>query len=613
MRKIFYLLMSLILLSSCDDSFKDDRSYQSAKIVAVKLNNVLYNIAQNDMNEAKVILPAGTNLKDVKTEILVSNGSVVSPANNVNRDLTKPIDVNIYGQDGQSSVWKLIVQSPPSLTSLTVVGLPIPKENIHFGKTSIIVQVPVGTDITKLAVSYEFNNGTLNNYVNGTVKDYSFNLPSKAPFKLEVLGVDGTTIYKYDVVFTSEQVGPAKISSMVINGDTTSEIIIVDATKNIVQPVVPYLTNFADATVVINVPFGNTIDPAFKGTNVNTLAGFKVKITGTDGIEREFTVKNPLIKNSPILEKSHADFGFSANAGSSAGFSGNAIVVAAHQLPAALPGTTGLFGIYAYDFAGNLIKSLDKGATPLFDGGAVTGIRKLATDDNGKILGVQLGAGAGATTNLNIVKWNSINDTAPTNYITFSQTSLGLAYPARSAGINIKGSLDGNAVITVPIAGKMDVLVWTVTNGVLNPTPTKQALAYSGVPANYCSVQPDETGFVAATAGTGHNGLALLGSSFTEITKSSSGSATSDCKTITYKSRKYLAYVAQVGGKHVFRIVDYTTASTVALDSPIMEITGPAVANANITVDADFAVINGKLHVLYYGTNDKLAVYKLEQ
>jgi len=606
MRKIFYLLMSLMLLSSCDDSLRDDRSYQSAKIVAVKLNNVLYNIAANDANEAKVILPAGTNLKDVKTEILVSNGTVVSPENNVNRDLTKPIDVQIHGQNGQSSVWKLIVQSPPSLTSLTVAGLPIAKDKIFFGKTSIIVQIPVGTDITKLAVSYEFKNGTLNNYVNGTEKDYTFNLPTKAPFSLEVLGADGVTIYKYDVVFTSEKVGPAKINSMVINGDTTSEIIIVDADKNIIQPVVPYLTNFSDATVVINAAFGNTVDPNFKGTNVNTLLGFKVKATGTDGIEREFTVKNPIIKMNPILEKSHADFGFAANAGSSAGFTNGNVVIAFHQLAA----STATFGINGYDLSGNYLNGLATGS--LFDGGAVTGIRKLATDDNGNILGVQLGAGASATTTLSIVRWNSIADTAPTKYITYSQSGLGLAVAARSAGINISGSLDGNATITVPIASNNAVLVWKVTSGVLNPTPTKQAFPYTGT-ANYYSVQPDDTGFVGASTGTAYSGINLLSGSFAESFKITSGSATTDCKTIVYKGRRYIAYVSLIGGKHVFRLVDYTTPSVAALESPILEVTGAAVSNANNTTDADFAVINGKLHVLYYGTNDKLAVYKLEQ
>jgi hypothetical protein len=610
MKKAFYILFSLFMLSSCQVDYKDDRVFESAKIVAVKINNALYTIVATGNNEAKVVLPPGVDLTTAKTELLVANGKLLNFENNVPHDLSKPIDIQIYGEDGQNSTWKLIVQSPPLLTSLDVVGLPLSKDKIHFGKTSIIVEVPEGTDVTNLVVSYEFLNGTMTNFVNGTPKDYTFSTskpPFKAPFKLQVLGADGMTIYGYDVIFTSEDVGPAQITGMVINGDSTSEMLIIDAAKNIIQPVVPYLTNFSDANIEFLVGFGTTVDPSFKTTNLDLLKEIKVKVTGTNGVETEFTIRNPLINNTPILEKSHASFNFAANAGSSAGWSGNNIVIATNAMNA---GSIPVLGINAYDLSGNYLNGLAKTGTN-FDGGAVTGIRKLATDDNGKILGVQLGAGAGATTTLSIIKWNSITDSAPTNYISYTQTSLGLTSAARSAGINISGSLDGNAVITVTFSGKTDVFVWTVTNGVLNPTPVAKSFPYAGA-GNYFAVQPFEDGFVGAATGLNFNGVNLMGTSLSESAKIS-GSATSDCKTITYKGRKYIAYVAFINSKHVFRIVDITTPNNYSLENPIMNITGPTVANGNITVDADFKVINNKLHVLFYGTNDRLAVYKLEQ
>ena len=603
MKKAFYILFSLFMLSSCEVNYRDDRTFEPAKIAAVKINDVLYTIVTTGNKEAKVILAPGVNLTALKTEILVANGKLVNFENSVPQNLTKPIDIQITGEDGASSIWKLIVQSPPLLISLDVVGLPLSKDKIHFGKTTIIVEVPVGTNITNFAVSYGFLNGTTTNFVNGTPKNYDTN----PPFKLLVLGADGTTIYSYDVIFTSDAVGPAQIKGMVINGDATSEMLTIDAAKNIVQPVVPYLTSFSNATIQLVVGFGNKVDPNFKTTNVDLLKGIKVKITGTNGVETEFTIMNPLINNIPILEKSHVSFNFAANAGSSAAWSGNNIVIATNAMNA---GAIPALGINAYDLSGNYLNGLAKTGTN-FDGGAVTGIRKLATDDDGKILGVQLGAGAGATTTLSIFKWNSISDPAPTAYITYTQTSLGLAYAPRSAGISISGSLDGNAVITVPISGKTDVFVWTVTNGVLNPTPTAKAFPYTGA-GNYYSVQPYEDGFVGASTGINFNGINLMGSSLTESAKVS-GSATSDAKTITYKGRKYIAYVAFVGGKHVFRIVDFTTPNTYSLENPIMNITGSTVGNGNITVDSDFKIINNKLHVLFYGTNDRLAVYKLEQ
>jgi hypothetical protein len=606
MKKAFYILFSLFVLSSCEVSYRDDRAFEPAKIAAVKINDVLYTIVNTGNNEAKVVLSPGVNLTALKTELLVANGKLLNFENAVKHDLTKPIDIQILGEDGASSTWKLIVQSPPLLVSLDVVGLSLTKDKINFGKTTIIVQVPVGTDVTNLVASYGFLNGKMTNYVNGTAKDYSIS-PSKPPFKLQVLGADGVTTYGYDVVYTSDAVGPAQIKGMIINGDTTSEMITVDAAKNILQPVVPYLTNFSDATIQLITAFGNTVDPNFKTTNVDLLKSFKVKVTGTNGVETEFTILNPLISNTPILDKSHASFNFAANAGSSAAFSGNNIVVASHSMNA---GATEVLGINAYDLAGKYLNGLAKTGTN-FDGGAVTGIRKCATDDTGKILGVQLGAGAGATTTLSIFKWNSITDPAPAAYITYTQTSLGLAYAPRSAGINISGSLDGNAVITVPISGRTDVLVWTVTNGIVNPTPTARTFPYTGA-GNYFSVQPYEDGFVGIATGVNFNGVNLMGTSLSESAKVS-GSATSDGKTITYKGRKYIAYVAFVNSKHVFRIIDFTTANNYSLENPIMNITGPTVGNGNITVDADFKVINNKLHVLFYGTNDRLAVYQLEK
>jgi hypothetical protein len=63
----------------------------------------------------------------------------------------------------------------------------------------------------------------------------------------------------------------------------------------------------------------------------------------------------------------------------------------------------------------------------------------------------------------------------------------------------------------------------------------------------------------------------------------------------------------------MFRILDITTQDQKSLDNPIMNITSNrTISNANNTVDSDFGIINGKLHVLFYGTNDKVAVYKLE-
>lgn len=596
---LYYFLIGIVLVSSCKKAEVDDRKVEAAKIVGVKISDVLYTVPVSATNVATISLPAGVDLTSIKTEVLVANGTLVDFKNGEKADLRTPVDLKINGENGESLTWQLIVQSAPKLVSLTVDGLEIPKEKVFFGKTTLITQVPVGTNVTKLAARLEFLNGTMTNFTNGTMKDYT------NPFKLQVLGVDGKTVYTYDFVFTSEPVGPAYLKAIIINGMSTDSVQI---TSNAVQPYVSYLSNFAAATISFSVGYGNIIDPAFVGTNVNMYNDFTVKITGSNGVETTFTIKRPLIASVPVMEKTHESLQYAANAGSSAAFSGNKVLICSNAMNA---GATAALGINAYDLTGNYIKGLDKTGTN-FDGGAVTGIRKFATDADGKILGVQLGAGAGATTDLKIFKWNSIDDGAPTAYITYNQTTLGLTYAPRSAGINISGSLAGNAVITVPMAQKQDVLVWTVTNGVLNTTPQKLTFPYAGT-SFYYSVESFGTGYIGSATGSNFNGVNLMNSTMSETLKIS-GVPTTDIKTITYSGRKYAAFTILSGTRHIFRILDLTIQDQKSLDNPIMNITGTRnISNANNTVDSDFGIINGKLHVLFYGTNDRVAVYKLEK
>lgn len=593
---IYSFFIALALLAGCEKD-EDHRATEAPKIVGVKINDVLYTVTPQDA-QVTIKLPNGTDLSSIKTEILVANGNLLDFVNKEKHNLRLPLEVPIKGENGENVTWKLIVQSPPKMVGLTVDGLELQKEKIFFSDASIITQVPKGTDITKIAASFEFLNGTIQNYTNGTVTDYT------TPFKMNVLGVDGTTVYTYDVIFTTEPVGPAYLKALVINGMVTDSLQIVN---NVVQPYVPYLTNFTSASIGFSVGFGNVVDPAFVGTNVNMFNDFTVKIKGSNGVETTFTIKRPLIASVPVMERTQEQLQFAANAGSSAAFSGNNVLICSHSM---IAGATATLGINAYDLSGAYLKGLSKTGTN-FDGGAVTGIRKFATDADGKILGVQLGAGAGATTELKIFKWNSVDDNAPTAYITYTQTSLGLAYAPRSAGINIMGSLDGNAVITVPIAQKQDVLVWTVTNGVLNPTPQKLSFPYTGT-GYYYSVESLGSGFIGAATGTNFNGVNIMNSTLGESLKIT-GVATTDIRTITYNGRKYAAFTILSGTKHIFRILDITTQDQKSLENPIMNIVGTrTISNANNTSDADFAVINGKLHVLFLGTNDRIAVYKLE-
>src|SRR5690606_8774800 len=320
-------------------------------------------------------------------------------------------------------------------------------------------------------------------------------------FKL--IGVDGETTYTYDFIITTEQIGPATVSGMTINGLATDSAVLVSPSTLV--PYVKGLTNFASADITLETGFGNRVDPGFAGKGLNLLAGnVKVKVTGSDGIEKEFTIGTPRLSLTPLFSKKYSEFGFGANDLAGIAFSGNHIVIANYS---AVPPT--VVGPNYYDLTGKHVGVLDKTNVVI-----AHSLRKLASDDKGAFLVVPLGLTPNEQT---VYKWNSVT-AAPVPFIKYSKASLGVDYDPRSAGINIAGSLDGNAIITIGMAQKTDVFVWTVTGGVLNPTPQRLTIPYT--PSFYWSVEPlpmGNPGFLGAFIGNSFKGIVALNNTMSEL------------------------------------------------------------------------------------------------
>jgi len=588
------LLFVVIVLNACT---KDelDRTFEEAKVVGVKVNGVLYLPTYNN-NDVNIAIPAGRDLSNVKVQVLVANGELVNFNNDQIMDVRKPVPLKLSGSDGGSKDLVLKIQSPPSLSNLIIEGLTIPSSNIFFSSNSLIVQVPVGTNLTNLKVTMSFVNGVLTDFTNGTALNYT----NARTFKLR--GVDETTIYNYDFIITTEQVGPASVRSMTINGVPTDSVVLV-APATLV-PYVKGLTDFSNSTVTIAAGFGNRIDPAFTGTNLNLLLGTsKVTITGTDGINKEFTIGVPKLSLTPIFEKSYASFGFPTNDLTGVAISGNNIIVPNYSFIAPT-----VNGPNYYNLAGEQQGVLNRTGTIVGNS-----IRKVATDSKGVILSVSLGL---VTGDQYIYKWDNVT-AAPTPYITYNSASLGLGTTAfRAAGINVSGSLDGDAIITVGRAQSTDVFVWRVTGGVLNPTPTKLTHPIAS-PGFYYSVEPmpiGTQGFVGAITSPSFNGLISLTNTLGEVSRVPSTQAT-DAKTIRLNGRTYLAYTVFVPNTGAsFRISDITDNQVASIQNPIMNVLMPSTqANGNLTMDADMAIINGKLHAVFVCTNIGMRLYKLEQ
>lgn len=582
-------LVGIILLSCTNES--DNRIFEGVKIVGIKLNGELF-IPEYFNDTTIVNIPAGTDISNVNVDLLVANGRATNFINDLRRDCRKTIVVELQGFNGDHIMQNLKIMSPPKLANFVIEGVQVSKNNIYESSNSVIVQVPKETNLTNLKVTMEFNNGSLINFDNGKPLNYT------NPQKFTVLGEDGETKYSYDLIITTEEVGPASVKEIIINNIKSDSVIVSGSNKLIAY--LPTLTDLSSANIDLVVGYGNKIDPEFKKTGLNFFNDDnKVKITGTNGIVTEFTFGLPQLSLTPLFYKDYSQLsliGFAANDLSSIGFSGNYLLAANY--------TTGNKVPVYFDFNGNKVSSLD--ATGVNPTGY--GFRKFATDEKGAILASSLGMSSGEQW---IYKWNSVTDKG-SEYISFSKTSLGVDYNPRAAGINISGSLDKNAIITLAIAQKTDVFVWSVTNGTLNPAPQK--LTYPYATSYYWGVQPapiDEEGYVGFSTSASFNGIVKLGKQFAEIFNVN-GLPVTDGKIIKYHQRTYLAYTLQKSNDAYMRIFDITDGTLKSFNTPLfdkkMNLSG---ANANVTLDADFTIINDKLYVAFSATNIGLYLYCL--
>lgn len=593
-RFAYVLSLLMIFLGGCSKDDELSRSYESAQIVGVKVNNELYT-PQYSEGVAQIVLPAGRDISKAKLQVLVVNGELVDFVNNAEYDCRKPLAIKLKGFDGEQSEVLLKIQSPPSLSTFIIEGLNVPAADIHFSSSSLIVQVPTGTNLSNLSVTMEFLNGTLVDFNNGTAADYT------NPRTFQLKGLDGETVYIYDMIITTEPVGPASVRAMKINGVETDSVVVKNNTTLV--PYINGLGNFSSANVELEVGFGNRIDAGFTGTGLNLLSGAnKVKITGSDGIEKEFTIAKPQLSLTPVFSKAYEAFGFGANDLCGVAFSGDKLVVSNYSAVAPV-----LVGPNYYDLSGQQVGVLNKTGVTI-----AHSLRKVASDDKGAFLVVPLGLTDGDQTTY---KWDNVT-AAPVPFLTYSKASLGVDYTPRSAGINISGDLKGDATIVIGMAQKTDVFVWTVKGGVLNTKPQRLSFPYDKT-GYYYSVEPlpqGLSGYVGAASGTNFNGVISLNNTLGELHKQS-GIIATDAKTIRHNGRIYLAYTAYASGKGaIMRVFDITDGQVGSFETPIFDVTMPSTAaNANNTMDADMAVVNGKLHAVFACTNIGMRLYRLEK
>lgn len=581
------LMLLAACFSSCSSDEGDSRAYEAVAVVGVKVDGTLY-LPQASADSVVVNMPSGADLSAVKVRLLVENGTAPEFVNDGEYDMRKPMDVALYGFDGNSRQVKLCVRSAPKLTSLSIAHVDVPAGNVYTSSKSVIVQVAPGTDLTSLAVTMEFVNGTMQDFENGVARDYT------SPVSFSVLGVDGTTLYRYQLAVTTDPVGPATIKAMTINGHATTKVVV---RNDSVTPYVAGLSDFSNATVGIDAGYGNEIEPSFTGQGVNLLGGInKVTITGTNGQPTEFTILTPQLDPTALFVNSGAAMGLNGNDLGAVGFSSG------HVLTTSTGGTKAPAW---FDLSGNRLGQLSaNGCT-----GIGYGFRKFATDADGVVIGSSLGMSSGEQW---VYRWDELTGD-PVEYLSFSKASLGVSYSPRAAGINVSGSLKGNATITMAMAQQSDVFVWKVTGGKLGEPQRLTSPVKFGY---YASVEPlpGDKGFIIASASSGLSGMIVADSRLNEQFRVT-GMTMTDVAVVERNGRTYIAYTEIVGGnKPTMCVCDVTDGQDQSYRRPIMGVEmADKASNGNATTDAAFAVLGGKLHAAFSSTNSDLYLFCLEQ
>ncbi|MDD4819365.1 MAG: hypothetical protein PHD21_00790 [Flavobacteriales bacterium] len=581
-------LATLAGFSSCTKN-EETRAWEPVKIASAYINGAIASNVTSDESEAIIPFAAGTDISNMKVKLVVVNGKAVDFPDDTYMDCRKPIAVKLQSNTGKTVDYTLKVTSAPKLTDFIIEGLSISEEKTFITADKIVAQVPVGTDLTKLKVTLNFLNGTLVGFQNGVEKDYT------NPVSFSVLGVDETTSYPYQLMLTDQEVGPAAITDLKFNDEsvasfTTSTV----GDKTYVRTNISAFTDLSKVKLNITTGYGNTIENFVNGSEINLLNSPEIDITGTNGILTKFVFNVPQIIPNLLWSKDKTAIlrtAFAVVGDKFVTCTGSGIVLNVYNTADA-----------------SLVKSLDQTG---IDKTGISGIvRKVTSDTAGNLLVMDM---AHTSKTLVVWRWKSV-DATPTTYIKYTDESVA---NVRSAGINITGSLDGDAVIMIALSKTTRVLKYTVKGGVLNSTPEiLEAPETNSFFAAYEQL-PSSTNVIGGSmnGGTAYY-IGLLNKTFSTITRKTVMAGVSDVRAIKYKGRTLVAYVAvnaQGGNKDKYKVCDVTDENENSLDKEIFVYNATmAVSPGNGTTDADFAMINGKLHVIFTVEGKYIECFSLE-
>jgi hypothetical protein len=274
---VMAMSIPMIFLNSCeDDDYFNDVVPDIAKAiirdfkVAGKSADINHNTGTISMT-----LPSGTDISKVNVDILLPEGTTISPSEGT-LDFSKgPVVFTTTSLEGANREYtaNIGVYGNPKILNFTIAGKAASIDDI-----SGLITIEIGSldgSLSNLTPSFVIADGTTVDIASGVSRNFN------QPVKYTVLSNDGYTAKEYRVVVT-------QIEAPIMNSFKIGEVVgIIDQTKGTVSITLPGLTNITSITPQISTPMDQTVSPsgAIDFTNPVTYV-----ITNKEGREKSYLV-----------------------------------------------------------------------------------------------------------------------------------------------------------------------------------------------------------------------------------------------------------------------------------------------------------------------------------
>ncbi|WP_282017662.1 hypothetical protein [Salegentibacter mishustinae] len=274
------LLLPFLLLNSCseDDNFDDVvPDFAQAIIRSFEVNG---EFAQIEHSSATITmtLPAGTDLSSVDVMLSVPEGTTVTPESGSSINFSNgPVIFQTMAENGANREYTAMVGAfgDPKILSFTV------GENAGvIDEQNNIINVEIGSqdgDIIDLAPNFVIADGTSVDVASGVSRDFT------NPVTYTVLSNDGFSATEYTVVVN--QIEAPKISSFTI-GESSG---VIDNEENTIYVSMPPGTDLTSLSPVIDLPEGQTVDPA-SDVEIDFTNPVEYTVSNTEDITETYTV-----------------------------------------------------------------------------------------------------------------------------------------------------------------------------------------------------------------------------------------------------------------------------------------------------------------------------------